>query len=331
MIREIIVFIIFLIRNIFLANSATYLITQNNRKEGPHINHIINEFENSILHDHDVKREINHFYWLSGSSKFLAILTLFCRWGLIKKYHYFAVLMGPDFNKVKPYYIIASQLDVYIFDAWPPDYFPYIEEQIKKLNISHTFFSSRQVTEMFNESNTPSCYWIPEAVNYKKYHFLDYNKKDIDILQFGRRYNLVHEKLLNNLDKNLFKYIYSGGNLLLNSDLEFKEGLARSKISLCFPATVTHPERAGGINTMTTRYLQSMASRCLVVGKMPEEMEVLFDYQPVIDLNLDDPYKHLKNILENYDEYIPLIEKNYLTICQKHTWINRWGNVKVLL
>jgi hypothetical protein len=312
-------------------SDKTILISQENKNEGAHINTIVNEFEDSILSDSLITRRSNNFRILSGSSKFNMFLEKLVTHYILHKQKYFAILMGPDFNKVKPYYILASQLDIYIFDAWPSDYFPHIEEHIGKLKIRNIFFSSKQVADIFSNNRIQNCYWIPEAVDYKKYHFLAYEKKDIDILQFGRRHEWIHENLLSNLNSSSITYLYSDGKLLFNTDLEFKEGLARSKISLCFPASLTHPEKAGGISTMTTRYLQSMASKCLVVGIMPEEMKELFDYIPVIDLKLNDPSTHLKNILENYNEYIPLIEKNYLSICQKHTWANRWENIKILL
>jgi hypothetical protein len=328
MLKELTRFVIFFISQLLRKNSCTYLISQNNKYEGPHINQIINEFENSILEDHNVKQEINYYYWLSGSSKFIKIITLFCRFGLIKKHHYCVVLMGPDFSKIKPFNILASQLDVYMFDAWPPDNFPYINEHMEKLKISHMFFSSKQVMEIFRNRQIPYCYWIPEAVDYKKYFFRDYEKKDIDILQFGRRFDFIHEELLKNLDTGTFKYVYGTAKLLLNSDEEFKESLARSKISLCFPASLTHPEKAGGISTMTTRYLQSMASKCLVVGIMPDEMKELFIYTPIVELDLEDPVSHLCNILNDFSSYIPLIEKNFSYIKEQHSWAIRWGVIK---
>jgi hypothetical protein len=328
MLKELIRVIIFFIGQLIRKNSYVYLISQHNKNEGPHINQIIREYENSILQDQGVKQEINHYYWLSGSSKFLNLVNMFCRCGLMKKHHYFAVLMGPDFSKIKPFNILASQLDVYMFDAWPPDHFPHIEEHIEKLKIEHIFFSSKQVTEFFRDRQIPNCYWIPEAVDYKKYYYYDYGKKDIDILQFGRKYDLIHEKLLNGSNTMAYKYMYSNDKLLFNSDIEFKEGLARSKISLCFPASLTHPERAGGISTMTTRYLQSMASKCLVVGIMPDEMKELFVYTPIVELNLEDPVTHLRNILNDFSSFIPLIEKNYNYLQEHHTWALRWRDIK---
>ena len=89
--------------------------------------------------------------------------------------------MGPDFQKLQPFHLMASQIDILMFDAWPPDYFPYIEEHIAKLKIRHIFFTSKQVTGIFRANMVQNCYWIPEAVDCKKYYFLDYKNKDIDV------------------------------------------------------------------------------------------------------------------------------------------------------
>jgi hypothetical protein len=108
----------------------------------------------------------------------------------------------------------------------------------------------------------------------------------------------------------------------------FINGLARSKVSICFPSSITHPERAGKIETMTIRYLQSMVSKNLIIGKTPEEMITLFGYNPVIEVDMEDPVSQLNEILNNYNEYTGLIEKNYSAVVKDHTWRNRWQSIK---
>ena len=64
-------------------------------------------------------------------------------------------------------------------------------------------------------------------------------------------------------------------------------GLANSRVSICFPQSITNPERCGKVETVTLRYFESMASKCLIVGKCPLELRDLFGYNPVIEV--DDP------------------------------------------
>ena len=70
------------------------------------------------------------------------------------------------------------------------------------------------------------------------------------------------------------------GEIILPTRAAFIDGLAPSKVSVCFPCNVTHPQRCGDTETMTQRYLQSMASKCLIIGHAPAEMTALFGLQP---------------------------------------------------
>jgi spore maturation protein CgeB len=94
---------------------------------------------------------------------------------------------------------------------------------------------------------------------------------------------------------------------------------------------MTHPERAENIETMTVRYLQSMASKCLILGKAPEEMIDLFGYNPVIEVDMNEPVKQIIDLLNHFEEYIPLIEKNYSVVIKQHTWQNRWEKIQDII
>ena len=112
---------------------------------------------------------------------------------------------------------------------------------------------------------------------------------------------------------------------------QFVDGLARSKISICVPSSITHPSRSGEIETMTTRYLQSMIAKCLIVGKAPKELITLFGYNPVIEIDMNNPVQQLQLIFENFSNYIPLIENNFDTVIKHHTWRHRWDKIKSIL
>jgi hypothetical protein len=70
-----------------------------------------------------------------------------------------------------------------------------------------------------------------------------------------------------------------------------------------------------------------MASGCLVVGIMPYDMRPLFDYEPMIDIDRTDPLGQLLHLLDSYEQYLPLIEKNLLSVRSSHTWANRWEQI----
>ena len=88
-------------------------------------------------------------------------------------------------------------------------------------------------------------------------------------------------------------------------------GLGDAKISVCFPRSMTNPEIAGDVETMTLRYLESIAARSLIVGHCPTEMLDLFGYNPVIESDVSDPAGQIDAILSNLPGYADLIERNY--------------------
>jgi hypothetical protein len=241
----------------------------------------------------------------------------------------FAVMMGRNFRKVMPRLLVPGRKGVYFFDAWPQN-----QEKICRFadacQIDHLFISSSQATEALGRVvRATACHWIPEGITPGDYYLAFTPEKDIDVLQLGRRYNTYHEAIAAPLEKSGKVYLYEKavGSVVFPTRLDYVEGLARTKISICVPSSITHPARAGGIETMTVRYLQSMLSRCLIVGHAPAEMIELFGYNPLIEIDENDPPGQLLRILDRLPEYQPLIEKNYQLVREQHTWDSRWQRI----
>jgi glycosyltransferase involved in cell wall biosynthesis len=74
-----------------------------------------------------------------------------------------------------------------------------------------------------------------------------------------------------------------------------------------------------------------MASKCLVLGKAPEEMKQLFGYNPVVEVDMENPSEQIIEILDNYEKYFELIEKNYKTVVENQTWAKRWEQISTIL
>lgn len=292
----------------------------------------INEIESSLLSNDAIK--LNIIYSKSNRIKniILRFIVKFIDFPY-KKYIFvknqskinFSVLMGASFTELIPYFLYSSNNFIYMYDGWPR-FHRMIAIYSKFLNVKTIFFSSYKATNSFNEINSGiKAIWVPEAIELKNYYNLEYNKKDIDVLEFGRKYDLYHNGIVGELSTGERVHVFekNKGQLVFKSRNDFLNGLARSKISICVPSNITHPERAENISSMTLRYLQSMASKCLIVGIIPEEMNMLFDYNPIIDIDFEDPAKQILNILDNYDSYVPLIDKNYMEVQKSHTWAIR--------
>ncbi|MBA4311485.1 MAG: hypothetical protein C0417_02535 [Chlorobiaceae bacterium] len=305
------------------------------------------EFENAILSDTQIRAiyiknkiisKICTYCWLGlkslsrGTNHFIKP-KLFI--GIKNKgaRDYFAVLMGLDVNKVLPYFLFSGRKNIYLFDAWPNTH-ERLKDIVKYWNINHVFLSSSQAVEQLCSASHKCNYsWIPEGINPDLYMSYSYNDKNIDVVQVGRKYETHHRLIVEPLEKERKVYLYEKvkGEIIFPGRGKFIEGIARAKISICVPSSITHPVRAGGIETMTIRYLQSMVSKCLLLGHAPQEMIRLFGYNPVIEIDSQDPVKQIFFLLEHIKDYIPLIEKNYKTVVEHHTWRHRWESISNVL
>lgn len=248
------------------------------------------------------------------------------------KGEYFAVLMGLRFRKCMPYFVFSKRKHLYMFDAWP-QYHDKIKEFVRLYDVSSLFITSRQATERLQRNCPCPVHWIPEGIDPSCYRHYDYQNKDIDIMEFGRRHLPYHEAVRDFLAERGRVHLYEKeqGELIFSTREAFIDGLARSKISICISSNITHPERAQNIETMTVRYLQSMLAKCLIVGHAPSEMVDLFGYSPVVEIDQQDPAGQLIDLLSHHVDFIPLIERNYNEVLQNHTWIKRWKKINSLL
>ena len=242
----------------------------------------------------------------------------------IKKHKNYVVI-GYQKEKFFPYFHFNADLKVlWMYDAWEP-LFDEIEKTIRAYKINLVFTASKQSADYFNTLNIPNfqSHWIPEGIDVTQYQFIPYHQRTTDILQLGRKWNEYHEKIKTVENDLVYQYEKKAGQIIFPTREEFLFGLANSKISICVPSDITHPERTGNISTITNRYLQSMVSKCLILGKLPHDMLHLFDYNPIIEIDEENPVTQIESILANFDTYIPLIEKNYEVVKNFHNWDNR--------
>ncbi len=229
--------------------------------------------------------------------------------------------------KTFPYFCLpARSRIIWMYDAWEDQLGP-IETAMRTHRINVAFISSKQAAHHLDRCGIPNfrAYWLPEAVTITNYFSKPINERHIEVLQMGRRWDQYHDAIEEFCRRTNLVYLYEGqpGANIFASYQEYLEGLASSKISICVPSAITHPARSGKISTMTWRYLQSMAAKCLVLGRLPDEMHELFDYMPIIEIDMNDPFGQLANLLENYGSYLSLIERNYRYVHEHHQWVNR--------
>jgi hypothetical protein len=245
----------------------------------------------------------------------------------------FVVMMGFEPLRCVPDFYLPGRKSFYMFDAWPVLY-DSIATFVRRWNIRQAFVSSSQAAVALADL-IPQCQfsWVPEGIDPRLYRYWPHAERDIDVVQIGRKHDSYHERVVGPLAEKgrVYRYARVKGELVFATRDDFILGMARSRVSICFPCNLTNPRRSGNTETMTQRYLQSFASKCLVVGHAPEEMVRLFGYNPVVEADADDPSGQLLSVLDQFDSYLPLIEENYRVVREDHSWARRWETIAGLL
>jgi hypothetical protein len=227
-----------------------------------------------------------------------------------------------------------AETTVYAFDCWPA-LFKRWERFFRRHRMRVAFFSARQSAEHFQKAIPEmESLWLPEAVEPSDYHGeKPLAARSIDVLELGRRWEDYHAKVTAPLAKSgrVHRFQSARGEMLFATREALADGFADAKVSICFPSSQTHPKRSGHVETVTHRYFESMAARCIVVGHAPAELVDLFGYNPVVETDANDPYGQLDAILREPERYGDLVRRNHERLMQVGTWDARVGTLLTLL
>lgn len=212
------------------------------------------------------------------------------------------------------------------WDCWPC-YFEKTCEWLRKHRVKTAIFSSRQTAERMQEvlSNV-NIIWCAEAVYdsvYDKGKLL--KNREIDLLEFGRsndrfvdavklgQVKVGEHDLHHVCTKQHGKFIYTNEQLY--------KAMGNAKIAIALPRSMTQPELAGDIETLTQRYWECMFSRMVMVGHAPQELIDFIGYNPVIEFRDDISVEGLiQNVLEHIVDYQELVDKNRETAERLGSW-----------
>jgi hypothetical protein len=263
------------------------------------------------------------------SSEFLRFfIRAMARAGMVRNFWkggkaiYLAILLGPAEYRLFPF-SYGREMVAYCFDCWPAGYARWASF-LRRNRIKLAFFSARRSAEYFSQKiPAMRSVWLPEAVDPEAY-FSSKSLADrsIDVLELGRRDEALHQAITPPLQENHRVHLFEQekGHIIFPTREALVNGLSDSKISVCFPSSLTHPQRSGDVETVTYRYFESMASGCLLWGKCPQELSELFGYNPVIEADRRDPCGQLDEILQNPGKYQELVDRNYQRLLEVGTW-----------
>ena len=216
-----------------------------------------------------------------------------------------------------------------VWDCWPK-YFEKMCNWLQKHQIRTAIFTSSQTAERmrqrFPDMNIMYC---PEAVDtsiYKEGKQL--TERSIDLLEFGRRSGIN----VNESRKGSFLYVCTkvNGKFIFNNE-KLYAAMGDAKITVALPRSITQPEVAGDIETLTQRYWENMLSRMVMVGHAPKELTDLIGYNPVIELDKERANEQLLDILAHISDYQELVDKNRETALRLGDWRLRMRQVMTWL
>ena len=204
------------------------------------------------------------------------------------------------------------------WDCWPR-YFEMTCEWLRKHQVKTAIFSSRMTAERMQERFPKMrIIWCSEAVDgsvYQKGELL--KDRTIDLLEFGRS----NEKVLSTGALSLNHVCTKQNGKFIYTNEQLYQAMGDAKVTIALPRSMTQPEMAGDIETLTQRYWECMFSRMLMVGHAPQELVVFIGYNPVIELREDISAEALiRDVLEHIDDYQELVDKNRETAERLGSW-----------
>lgn len=226
-----------------------------------------------------------------------------------------------------------------LWDVWQ-DTWESLYHDLRTLKCRTVFVTVKAVAEQLSRDLGIDAYWIPEGIDptdYKKGDVLA--SRTIDVYELGRQkkeYHQVLEELeargvLGDYRRN--RYDAEGGLLQLAFPTaeSLTAHLPQVKIIISFPQADTHPHKAGKLDTLTQRYWEAMLCRCLMVGRAPAELVELAGYNPVIDVDWEQPAAQLEHLLAHIADYQELVDRNYRTALELAPWDKRIATIRQIL
>ena len=222
------------------------------------------------------------------------------------------------------------------WDCWPR-YFEKTCRWLRKHGVRTAIFSSRQTAEKMQERFSGKhegwqkidVIWCAEAVDESVYQRGKLLKdRKVDLLEFGRSNDKVVSSaklagvkingapLQHVCTKQNGKFIFTNEQLY--------EAMGDAKVTIALPRSMTQPEIAGDIETLTQRYWECMFSRMVMVGHAPQELVDFIGYNPVVELRDDISAEDLiADVLEHIDDYQSLVDRNRETAERLGSWTVR--------
>ena len=239
---------------------------------------------------------------------------------------------------------MTHEMIPFIWDCWPC-YYDKMEAWLKRHRVRTAIFTAcQEMEEMKRRCPELDVVWCPEAVDTVSYgEGKALKDRTIDLLEFGRGLGFNVNDCECNVNAREYFADYSEikhvktlvDGRFIYTDEELRDAMGDAKVTICLPRSVTHPEIAGEVETLTQRYWEAMLSRMVIVGHAPQELVDLIGYNPVVEVPLHLPLVDgepsiltlIKDILSHIEEYHELVDRNRETALRIGDWKERMDSL----
>lgn len=220
------------------------------------------------------------------------------------------------------------------WDCWPC-YFEKTCEWLRRHQVKTAIFSSHQTAEKMQKRFSGkhdgwqkiNVIWCAEAVDESVYLRGKLLKdRAVDLLEFGRSNDKVFKAdqlkvVFDNRNRSLNHVCTKQNGKFIYTNKQLYEAMGDAKVTIALPRSITQPEIAGDIETLTQRYWECMFSRMVMVGHAPQELIDFIGYNPVIELSDKiSPEELIANVIEHIEDYQSLVDKNRETAEKLGSW-----------
>lgn len=216
-----------------------------------------------------------------------------------------------------------------VWDCWPGQV-KGVADFFRRHRVRTAFFTSSQTADTFRRLfPAMDICTLTEGVDLSLYHKgKDLVERGIDLLEVGRA---QASPFRSPLPEGIRRVKTGNFARAFQSDEDFRQALADTKVTLNVPRCDVDPAVAGGVETLTQRYWECMLSRIVMVGRSPKELTDLIGYDPVLTWDGQDASSLVCQVLENPAAFQELVDRNYETALRRASWSIRVERMRAWL
>ena len=220
---------------------------------------------------------------------------------------------------------ICYEIIPMIWDCWPA-YFEKTCKWLERHKVRTAIFTSSQTAERIRQRfPDKNILYIPEGICTEYFDGgIELIQRKIKLFEMGSEKRGYFKKKYPQEYNRLHNKPKEWSN---NDQEDLKRLLQNSQLTVIFPRSITEPETAQGIETLTQRYWECMLSRIVMVGHAPKELTDLVGYNPVIEMDMEHDLEQINDLLPHIEDYQSLVDRNRETALKLGSWDIRMKQV----